>query len=335
MNTIRRWYWTVLGIQLVLSILCVALLLRWCAAAGFHPLMRWELWLLLCSLAVLFAVFLETSRRVRQSMRDDIEQLSQLTRYPEGMPASEEDEWKWSVNQIRKLWEQLQHSSDLKEQILADAVHEMRTPLTVMKSRIEGILEETIPLQPEQLLPLHDEVTRMSRLIYDLRQLSLAESGQLKLNYSWFPVADLVHKVMERFAADIEEKGICVLLDMQQVKIYGDLERLEQVFMNLIGNAVFYTPDNGEVVVKAKVDQYKLQVHIRNTGDGISLEHLPYIFERFYRADASRQRGSGGMGLGLAIAKHYVEAHDGWISVDSDLGNYTEFRFHMPLFPSS
>lgn len=245
------------------------------------------------------------------------------------------DEWRQLMMYISHLTRKTEAEAEAKERILADAVHEMRTPLSVIRGQVESILEGTIDCKPEQLLPLLDETSRLNRLIRDLRELSLAESGKLKMNYEWTVFSELIGHVWEKFEAEAEEKWIQWDMEIEDVHLFCDVQRIEQVLINLIGNAVTYTPEHGLIHIQVFIHQYVISVRVHNSGEGISLEHLPYVFQRFYRADPSRQRSSGGMGLGLAITKHYVEAHEGRISVDSNPGKGAVVEFSIPIFPQS
>ncbi|WP_170308100.1 sensor histidine kinase [Paenibacillus dakarensis] len=270
-------------------------------------------------------------------IRKDMKRI--LDNLPPGVEANnkeeDKDEWQQLMQYTKVLIYKIKEESNTKERILADAVHEMRTPLSVIRGQVESILEGSIDCKPEQLLPLIDETSRLSRLIHDLRELSLAESGKLRMNYEWVEFSELIDLVWERFEAEAAEREIQCEIKTASGQVLCDKQRMEQVLINLIGNAVSYTPDFGSIEIEARIHQYVITVVVRNSGQGISLEHLPYVFQRFYRADASRQRSKGGMGLGLAIAKHYVEAHEGSISVDSNPGKGAVFQFTVPLFPQS
>lgn len=245
---------------------------------------------------------------------------------------------KESKKELLNAAQEWEKQLEAKEKLLADAVHEIRTPLSVMKSRLEGMLEGTVKPEQEQLVPLIDEVNRLSRLVHELRQLSLAEAGKLKLNYEWVSLYERIQHIWELFVPDMEMKQLDKEINLHSLvhlKVYCDPQKMDQVLINLIGNAVNYAQRGGRVKVMATDDQYQATISVYNSGEGISLEHLPYVFQRFYRVDRSRQRASGGMGLGLAIAKHYVEAHEGHISVDSKPDEGTVFQFSIPMFPPS
>ncbi|UNK19202.1 HAMP domain-containing histidine kinase [Paenibacillus sp. N3/727] len=311
-------------------------------SSGLHPfsIALWsdyKLWLaLLLFLGGLVAVYI-AAVYIGYPFKRDLKKLENAS--PSSLDNmnmdSQKDEWQQLMLYTTYLARRLEEDSEVKERILADAVHEMRTPLSVIRGQVESILEGTLAYEPEQLLPLLDETSRLTRLIHDLRELSRAESGKLKLNYEWIDFSELIGRVWERFEAEAEEKWIQCDKKTEAEKVFCDPQRMEQVLINLIGNAVTYTPNDGFLSIQAKSQDYMLTVTVHNSGEGISLEHLPYVFQRFYRADFSRQRSSGGMGLGLAIAKHYVEAHEGKITVDSNPGKGAVFQFSIPLFPQS
>jgi signal transduction histidine kinase len=167
----------------------------------------------------------------------------------------------------------------------------------------------------------------------DLRELTLAEAGQLKLERRPVAPADLVDRALEAARAQAEAKGIALQADLPEdlPLVDVDSQRIGQVLGNLLSNALTHTPPGGKVVVVARAKQLAVEVSVSDTGEGIPLERLPYIFERFYRADRSRSRATGGTGLGLSIAKQLVEAHGGRISVASQVGQGTTFTFTLPV----
>ncbi|NMO97361.1 sensor histidine kinase [Paenibacillus lemnae] len=289
--------------------------------------------LYLLGLVVIYAAAAISTRTYRKNLKR-LEETSPVV-WREQFEDGQRDEWGQLLMYIGHLKHLQQKETDTHERMLADAVHEMRTPLSVIQSRAESMVEGTIPCRPEELIPLLDETSRLGRLIHDLKELSLAESGKLRLNGEWVDFAGIVRGVWELLGHEAEAKGISCSISLQEAKVYCDRQRMEQVLVNLIGNAVNYTPEQGSITVECRVRSFELQFMVRNSGEGIPLEHLPYVFDRFYRSDRSRQRAGGGMGLGLSIAKHYVEAHEGKISVDSNSGEGAEFVFSMPLFPAS
>ena len=230
-----------------------------------------------------------------------------------------------------------------RHNLIADVAHELRTPLSVMRANLEGIRDEVLPLEMQRIDAIYMEALLLNRLVDDLRLLSLAEAGELKLEFNRVDSEQLIHQVLERLKPQAAQKSIRFETDIRQglPPIWGDLDRLVQVFNNLLVNALRYTPENGLISVKAglsPLNNRQIVFEISDNGPGIDPSKLPYVFDRFYRADQSRNRASGGSGLGLAIVKQLVEAHGGVVTVDSPVyqdrdnkGYGTRFLIKIPL----
>lgn len=226
---------------------------------------------------------------------------------------------------------------EARSRLVSDAAHELRTPVAILRGHLETMLKGAMELKRENLVSLLDETKRMSRLIQELQQLSLAESGKLRLERTWVGWTSLIREVVDIFSVEAEEKRIELTLSAnEECEAYCDASRMKQTLINLIGNAIRYTPEGGRVDVRQTVqhDGY-IRVEIMDTGLGIAADKLPYIFHRFYRADDARSRSEGGTGLGLAIAKQFVEAHGGTLSVTSVEGKGTQFTLQLPAFPQA
>ncbi|ASS74305.1 hypothetical protein CIG75_04425 [Tumebacillus algifaecis] len=237
---------------------------------------------------------------------------------------------------LNRMEQELSRGSRSRDQLVADVAHELRTPLAILRGQLESMLEGKVELAPEQLVPLLDETTRLTRLVQDLQQLSLAKAGALPLQRTWVPFAELLAEITSVLELEAELKGTTLAMTGSvQEEVYCDRVRIKQVLINLLGNAIRYTPPEGRVEVSVSVGLGKVQVVVRDDGPGIPPESLPYLFDRFYRVEGSRNRQSGGMGLGLAIAKEFVEAHSGRLQVKSELGEGTAFTLILPLFPVS
>ncbi len=245
------------------------------------------------------------------------------------------DEFEKIGNAFNEMTEQLRKNEEARRTLVADVAHELRTPLSVLQGQLELIQDGVLPLNQENTAKLNDEVLRLSRLVNDLQQVSLAEAGKLPLKLSETNISELINDVIFNFQFLAEEKGIKIIYNNSIVnrKIKIDRDRIKQVLINLIGNALKSTGENGKIVITSEEIEEKLIVSIQDTGIGIAKEHLPYIFDRFYRTDTGRNREAGGSGLGLAITKGYVEAHNGTITVESELGKGTTFTFSLPYQP--
>jgi len=222
------------------------------------------------------------------------------------------------------------------KQFSGDASHELRTPLTILKGETEvGLRWAKQPDEFRKILESSmEEIDRMSRIIDDLLLLAKSESGQKPLAIKELSLSDLLQELYLQGRTLAEAKGIEVLLHpnvTEEIRIRGDELRLRQVFLNLITNAIKYTPDHGRVEISLDVAGDEVVVTVSDTGVGIAPEHLPHIFERFYRIDSARNRQDGGTGLGLAIVQSFVKAHQGRIEVNSLPGQGSSFAIFLPV----
>jgi two-component system, OmpR family, sensor kinase len=232
---------------------------------------------------------------------------------------------------FNSMAERLQENDKQRRAMLADVSHELRTPITVIQGNVEGILDGLYPADEARLKSIMEETQILSRLVDDLRTLALAESGSLKLTRELTDLAELVRDTAAGFEAQAREKDVrleLLLTDVRDVSV--DLLRLREVLSNLIGNALRYTPAQGVVMVgltESGADAMRsVLISIEDSGAGIPSADLPHIFERFYKSS-----DSGGMGLGLSIAKYLVEAHGGKIWAESEVGKGTKVSISIPV----
>lgn len=221
--------------------------------------------------------------------------------------------------------------------LIGDVAHELRTPLATIEGYTEGVLDGVVAPSQETWALIHDEVGRLKRLVNDLQELSRAEAKQLTLHLSDASPADLIERAQARLAPQYAEKGVELIteasVDLPLVKV--DADRILQVLVNLLGNALRATPAGGQVHVRAQADVDLVTIEVTDTGVGIAPEHLPHLFERFYRVDKARSRTLGGHGIGLTICKAMVESHGGHIWAASDgLGKGATFAFTLPRHTS-
>lgn len=227
----------------------------------------------------------------------------------------------------------LQRTERRRLELIGDVAHELRTPLSGIQSTLEGIVDGVLACEPVTFLPLEREVHRMQRLVLDLEDLSLVETGQVVLDRRPVALKEVVEMVAARLRPQFEDKevALCVEVPAGLPSVQADANRLTQVLINLLGNALHYTPSGGEVTVRVWSDRTELVAAVQDTGIGISAEHLSHIFERFYRVDKSRSRAGGGSGIGLTIAKHLIEAHGGRMWAASPGPNRgSTFTFTLP-----
>jgi two-component system OmpR family sensor kinase/two-component system sensor histidine kinase BaeS len=199
--------------------------------------------------------------------------------------------------------------------MFADIAHELRTPLSVIRGRLEGVVDGIYPEDGPQISMALEQTYLLQRLVDDLRLLTLAESRQLQFDKRNVDLGDLVERVLEMFSAEAQEKNILLSFPEKNgsLSAFFDPQRFEQVLSNLIGNALRYIPEGGKVWITASETHDGVRLTVNDNGPGISNEDLPFIFDRFWRKEKSRARVSGGTGLGLAIAKQLIEAQGGKI----------------------
>ena len=247
-----------------------------------------------------------------------------------------QDELSQMVACLNQMLDRLEKSFRRIRQFSGDASHELRTPLTILRGETEVTLRwaKTTDEFRDMLRSNMEEIDRMERIIESLLTLAKSEVGELTLEMKQLSLSDMVQELYLQSRILCEAKQIKVEMDLkveQEVRIRGDELRLRQMFLNLISNAIKYTPDGGELkIVLAQKDDFAV-VDIVDSGIGMHAEHLAHIFDRFYRVDKARNRMDGGTGLGLAIVKWIAEAHGGSISVTSEVGKGSSFSVRLPI----
>jgi two-component system sensor histidine kinase BaeS len=222
-------------------------------------------------------------------------------------------------------------AKEVREQrMIADIAHELRTPLTVIKGELEALEDGLMEPEPATFRRLVEEVDVLERLVRDLRLLSLADAGELRLEQQQFDLAELGGRVLESFGPRTTAKGIRLESQLESAALTGDPERLRQVLYNLLENAFQHVPEGGVIALKTRQRADAVFLEITDTGPGIPPEHLGRIFDRFYRIDEDRGRGSGGSGLGLAIVQAIVRAHGGHLEAANRAEGGALFRVSLP-----
>ena len=237
------------------------------------------------------------------------------------------------ANAFNEMAEEIEKQDQMRKRMVADVAHELRTPLTVMKSNLEAMLDGILEPSSEELSELHDEVGRLNRMIEDLRLLSLADAGELPIIKQPVDIRQLLGTIVTRYTALAESNSIKLAYDdaAKPLVIYADSDKLQQAIRNLLENALHYTPQGGKVRVTAVQDQAFAKISIIDTGSGISPEEISNLFDRFWRGDRSRNRHSGGSGLGLSIVQQIAELHGGSVNVVSPDGAGAIFTIKLPL----
>ncbi len=229
---------------------------------------------------------------------------------------------------------QLEHIEATRRELIGTVAHELRTPLASIKGSMEGLIDGVLPAETSTFQQIYREADRLQRLVYDLQELSRVEAGAFDLNVKPVAVVDLVASTVARLGYQFEEKGVALETDISVdlPPVRADEDRIGQVMLNLVGNALQYTPAGGQVRVSGRRQGGEVNISVSDTGIGVAAEHLPLIFTRFYRVDKSRARSGGGSGIGLTIAKHLVEAHGGRIWAESPgPGQGSTFTFTLPV----
>jgi signal transduction histidine kinase len=236
-------------------------------------------------------------------------------------------------NSFNQMAADLARQEELRRHLAADVAHELLTPLTAVRGHLEAVQDGLLQPTPEVINSLHEEVMLLDKLIADLQELSLAEAGQLRLDKQMVSLVELVTGAVTAIAPQLvaAELTLTTHLPDNLPLIALDARRMGQVLRNLLGNAIKYSHQGGQLTVSVWQAGAELLVSVRDTGAGIAPEHLPFVFDRFYRADPSRARHTGGSGLGLAIVKGVVEAHHGRVWAESELGVGSVFTLSLPI----
>lgn len=231
---------------------------------------------------------------------------------------------------INNLAETLENQEVLRKRLTADVAHELRTPLATLQSHMEAMIDGIWKPDAERLKSCHEEIMRINRMVGDLEKLAKYESENLVLTKTSFDISELIRHIIKNFENDFANKGIDIKFIGEKEIVTADKDKISQVIINLLSNAHKYTQQGGVVQVTVKGADDVTEITVKDTGTGIPPEDLPHIFERFYRADKSRNRLTGGAGIGLTIAKAIVDAHKGKIQVKSKVGEGTEFIISLP-----
>jgi len=296
---------------------------------------RFLLWGALLAIAAALLITFFLSRRISAPVKALTLAAGQLGRgdLSQRVKSKEKGELGELAQAFNAMAENLQRSEQLRRNMIADVAHELRTPLSNLKGYLEAIHDGVVKPEPDTLRSLDEEANLLSRLVDDLQELSLAEAGELRLDCRKRDTIKLLKQTVAVRQSQAAAKGISLSADLPKKLplVNIDAYRISQVLLNLIDNAVTHTPPGGVVTVAARKLDNCLEISVEDTGEGIPAEDLPNVFERFYRVDKSRARATGGAGLGLAIAKYLVEAHNGEINVQSEPGKGSRFTFTVPV----
>jgi histidine kinase len=281
-------------------------------------------------------VSLFVSRRVITPIRQMMQASRRIAsgHYHERVEVLSDDELGQLAHSFNQMAASLEQTEAMRRDLIGNVAHELRTPLTTIKGYMEGLMDGVLPADPNTYQQLYREADRLQRLVYDLQELSRVEAGAFELDRRSLDLAHLVSQTAARLKPQFDEKEVKLTLNLAAnlPPVLADEDRINQVLLNLVGNALQYTPAGGSVTIATQQVNAALQVTIHDTGIGISAKHLPYVFTRFYRVDKSRSRAGGGSGIGLTITKHLIEAHAGQVWAASDgPGRGSTFGFSLPL----
>ncbi|MFN6464671.1 MAG: HAMP domain-containing sensor histidine kinase [Nostoc sp. DedVER02] len=303
--------------------------------AGFE--LAWQrstLWSVLVGTTAAGGLSYWVSRRIMQRLTE-MEQITQ--KFAAGqmdarLPMSDIPELNGLGASFNRMAASLEGVEARRREVIGDMTHELRTPLTVVRGYLEELADGEIEASPEIYRRLAKETRRLERLVNDLQELSKAEAGYLPINIQRVNLRPLLESLVEKFTDQLLEDGPVLLLQCPSVLplVLADIDRTEQILVNLLGNAVRYT-NEGSITIRVGTEASLLSIAVIDTGIGIAPENLPHLFERFWRADQSRDRHSGGTGIGLTISRRLIELQGGQIQVESELGVGSTFRFFLPL----
>jgi len=234
------------------------------------------------------------------------------------------------VEAVNNLSSSLRKQEHLRKVLTKDISHELRTPLTTLQGNLEGMIDGIWEPTEERLQSCNEEVSRLYRLVGDLENLAKTDEEQVVLNKSNINIGNLISNILSNFEKKFLDKDITLHYESKDVFLQGDRDKLSQAVINILSNGEKYTLQGGHIYVSIGEEKDKIIIKIKDTGIGIDKEHLPFIFERFYRVDESRTRATGGSGIGLAITKSIVEAHHGKVEVKSIINEGSEFTISLP-----
>jgi signal transduction histidine kinase len=311
------------------------------AAAATARFLRGLWWQLLAAGAISAFIALVLARFLARGMTQPLRDMAQAARrmargdYRQRVSVRSRDEVGQLAEAFNRMAGEMEGLERLRRELVANVSHELKTPISALRARLENLLDGVERPDRELLSAMLQQSERLSRLVDQLLDLSRLESGDVPLSIEPVPLAPLVDEVVAEVRVARPDRSLVVRNEVPAdlPPLRADRERIHQVLFNLLDNAFRFTPSGGTVTVRAHREDGACEVAVEDTGPGIPPEHLPLVFERFYRVDPARSREDGGTGIGLAIARSVVEAHGGRIWAESIPGRGSTFRFLLPLAP--
>ncbi len=302
-----------------------------------------HLWELLLAGALGAGIALVIARWVARGMTQPLRDMAQAASrmeagdYSQRVFTDSRDEVGQLAVAFNRMSSELESLERLRRDLVANVSHELKTPISALRAHLENLLDGVERPDPETLQVMLAQSERLGRLVDELLMLSRLESGDVPLERERVELAPLVAQVLSEIEVARADRRVELddALPADLPPVFADRERVHQVLFNLLDNAVRFTPTGGRVTVSASPNNGSVDVAVADTGPGIAAEHLPRVFERFYRIDASRSRDDGGTGIGLAIARSVVEAHGGRIWAESEPGSGSTFTFALPVAPAA
>jgi signal transduction histidine kinase len=296
-------------------------------------------WELLLTGAIAAALSLLMARWLARGMTQPLRDMAQAARrmqvgdYSQRVATSSIDEVGQLAHAFNRMSADLDQLERLRRDLVANVSHELKTPISALRAHLENLLDGVERPDPETLQVMLAQSERLGRLVEQLLDLSRLESGDVPLQREELALAPLVSEVLSEIRVARADRAVALERDLPAdlPPVFADRERVHQVLFNLLDNAVRLTPSGGRVIVSADRHNGSVDVHVADTGPGIGPEHLPRLFERFYRVDPARSYIDGGTGIGLAIARSVVEAHGGRIWAESEPGKGSVFTFELPV----
>lgn len=298
-----------------------------------HSLHRYLVWATIAALVLALGLSFLMTKRVLGPLT----QMANVTRkiqagdFSSRVPIRSKDEVGALGTALNRMAESLRAIENLRKTLMVDVAHELRTPLTNIQGYLEAIVDGVVPPSEENFRLLHEETLRLVELVESILRLAKPDAAKANLHKTEVRIADLIQQVLETFRPQLEAKQISVesQFNDDRASLQGDADKLAQVLRNLLQNAVQYSENGGTVRIYAVAAPGKVKITLANSGGNLSEKDLPFVFERFYHGEKSRSRGHGGAGIGLAIVKELVEAHDGTVGADISQGE-TRVWFSIP-----